>query len=229
MLFLWKAFKLLLKGLLGFVAVILLYVVCAQGLSAIRVNTEPIKARRTIPVYVRTNGVHTDILVPVKNEYINWRDTFPVSSFANVDTTFSYLAFGWGDKGFYLDTPTWDDLKASTAFKALFFMSSTAMHVTYKRNEPKENEDCVKLLISEDAYQKLCAEIAASFAREKSGIQRIDHPGYGEHDNFYEAIGTYSFLKTCNVWTGRCLKNSTITIGYWTPFDWNVMHSLRNY
>lgn len=62
------------------------------------------------------------------------------------NTDFNYIAFGWGDKGFYLDTPTWADLKFSTAFKAAFWMGQSAMHTTYYR-EVKEGEDCKRLCL----------------------------------------------------------------------------------
>ncbi|MCD6066994.1 MAG: hypothetical protein K0S33_1820 [Bacteroidetes bacterium] len=226
--FLFRSLKFVLKLLLGFVAFIIVYFLCAQGLSAIKVNTQNVSAENTIPIYIKSNGVHTDIVVPATNSIVNWRDTFAVNTFEKVDSTFQYLSFGWGDKGFYLDTPTWDDLKASTAFKALFFMSNTAMHVTYRKKEPQLNEDCVQLLISEEIYKKLCTEISSSFKRADSKIQLIALPGYGDNDNFYEAEGTYSFLKTCNVWTGQCLKNSDICVGFWTPFDWNVLGSVSD-
>jgi len=59
--------------------------------------------------------------IPTQNEFIDW--TTKVSP----DDTKGkkkgdWLAFGWGDKGFYLNTPTWADLKFSTAVKAAFWM-----------------------------------------------------------------------------------------------------------
>ena len=45
-----------------------------------------------------------------------------------------YVAFGWGDRGFYLETPTWDDLKYSTVLKALFWHSPAVMHVSFYKN-----------------------------------------------------------------------------------------------
>lgn len=51
---------------------------------------------------------------------MDWSQKIPFSQTKGKSTDFNYIAFGWGDKGFYLDTPTWADLKFSTAFKAAF-------------------------------------------------------------------------------------------------------------
>ena len=42
-----------------------------------------------------------------------------------------YISIGWGDKGFYLDTPTWAELKLSTALIAGFGLGNAALHITY--------------------------------------------------------------------------------------------------
>ena len=67
---------------------------------------------------------------------VDWIITFCLSKCCaentkSKDSTAEYLAFGWGDKGFYLDTPEWSDLKASTAFKAAFALGNSAMHTTF--------------------------------------------------------------------------------------------------
>ena len=69
---------------------------------------------------------------------------------------------GWGDKGFYLDTPSWADLKFSTAFKAVFGINTAAIHATYYK-ELKENELCKKIEISKEQYKDLVAYIQKSF------------------------------------------------------------------
>src|SRR5687767_14278878 len=75
-----------------------------------------------VTLFVRTNEVHTDIVMPVVHEElgIDWRDVFPPKHFrANVRQD-KYVAVGWGNRGFFVETPTWADLKISTAATALF-------------------------------------------------------------------------------------------------------------
>ena len=108
--------------------------------------------------------------MPTKHPLKDWRNHFIPSTFEKVDSTFEYVSVGWGDKGFYLETPTWDDLKFSTAFKAAFFMSSTAMHVTYKKQTPVECATCKKLILTEEQYKKLIIYIYSSFQKKNESL-----------------------------------------------------------
>lgn len=214
------------KSILFLIAFILLYLLLAWLLPKIKVNSDYKPQEKGIEIFVASNGVHTDFVVPTKHDLKDWRKDFNPNEFESVDTTFEYVSLGWGDKGFFLNTPTWSDLKFSTAFKAAFFMSSTAMHVTYKKRKPLETESCKKLILTEEQYIKLIAYISSSFKKEKETIALINHPGYNEFDNFYEADGTYSFLKTCNVWTGNGLQHIGVKVGCWTPLENGVMESV---
>jgi uncharacterized protein (TIGR02117 family) len=130
---------------------------------------------------------------------------------------------GWGDKGFYIDTPTWEDLKASTAFKAAFGLGSTAMHISFRKAPPRPGELCKKLILSEKQYQLLVKYIQSSFRMKEGKPELIKHPGYSEQDCFYEANGSYSMFRTCNVWTGNGLRTIGNRIGSWTPFHRGVL------
>jgi uncharacterized protein (TIGR02117 family) len=225
MLLLKRSIKIILKTLLGFVVFILLYLLFAWLLPKIKLNSDYKPAQQGIEVFVSSNGVHTDFVVPTNTPLKDWRNDFLPNTFESVDTTYEYVSLGWGDKGFFLNTPTWADLKFSTAFKAAFFMSSTAMHVTYKKHKPKEGASCKKLLLTEAEYKKLIAYVYSSFQLKDNTVQLINHPGYNEFDNFYEANGTYSFLKTCNVWTGQGLNEIGAKVGCWTPFESALMNN----
>lgn len=225
--FLKRALRILLKTLLGFVVFVLLYLCCAFLFSRISVNGDFEQPSEGITIFVESNGVHTDIVVPAKSELTDWTKLLPYSDYEDADSSCKYIAFGWGDKGFYLDTPTWGDLKFSTAFKAVFFLGSTAMHVTYKNHEPSNPERSRKIVITRDEYRKLITYIRSSFENDSKGnIMLIDHKGYGTHDKFYEAEGTYSFINTCNVWTGKGLRETGVRVGWWTPFDSSVFNEL---
>jgi uncharacterized protein (TIGR02117 family) len=223
-----KALRIFLRSFLVFTGVIALYFLCAWSFCRITVNNDFTAAKNGVKIFVRTNGVHCDVIVPAHHGAVNWFAELPPSDFEMVDTTFSYAAFGWGDKGFYINTPNWSDLKFSTAFNALFWMSSTAMHVNWWKHSPQENADCRSIIISEGSYTKLTAYIHAGFLSDASGkFQLIDHAGYTSYDRFYEAIGTYSLFNTCNVWSGNALSAAGIKVGYWTPFDRGLMNSLK--
>ena len=117
-----------------------------------------------ITIYVRSTGVHTEICMPIENEYQNWTDIIPLNAFQDASRT-EFIAIGWGDKGFFIDTPTWAELKVSTALTAVFLPSPTAMHVEYC-NKPEKSEVCKKVQISLVQYRKLCKYIEESFDKK---------------------------------------------------------------
>lgn len=221
-----KIVRYLLRTLLVIALLVIMYLLCAFLFSRIAVNDDFVQPAQGITIYIESNGVHTDIVVPARNGIMDWTAKLPYQHFEKADTSFEYIAFGWGDKGFYLDTPTWADLKFSTAFEAVFFLGSTAMHVTYKRQPPKEFKLSRKIVITEEQYRKLIAYIVSSFQESNKNFIPIAHPGYSKYDCFYEAHGTYSFLKTCNVWTGEGLDATGVRVGWWTPFDSSVFNEL---
>jgi len=193
------------------------YLIC----SNIVVNKHSNNAAE-MEIFIASNGVHTDLIFPVRTPHIAWDTLFKPQTFKGVDSTFEYIAMGWGDKGFYLETPTWADLKASTAFKAAFFLSSSAMHVSYhKKIKPSQSVRSIK--ISAQQYQKLINFYQSNFQRKEKEIQLIKDKGYTAYDNFYEAKGTYSFLKTCNVFTNDALKYASVKAPYWSPFEGGLM------
>lgn len=213
----------ILRFLLGIIAFILLYLLFAFLLPYCKANSSFKNASDGIEIYVQSNGVHTDIVMPIKSEHINWNEVLPYSDFVNVNSNYNYVAIGWGDKGFFLDTPTWDDLTFSTAFKAAFGLGTTAMHVTYKYKTPKINESCKKIIITKEQYKKLITAILEAFELKNEKPIWINHKGYTQQDCFYEAKGTYSMFYTCNVWTGQTLKAAGIKIGVWTPLESGIV------
>ena len=215
------SFKIFYKSIAVFVVFILVYILCGFGLSKISVN-ENISQKQEVEIFIKTNGVHTDIVVPIQNEIKDWRKEIKFSHTKSQDSIMNYLAFGWGDKGFYLDTPEWADLKFSTAFKAATGLSTTAMHTTFY-NTMIENESCKKVIISQENYQKLVNYISNSFLRDsKQQVQWLSGHSYSKNDAFYNANGRYSLFKTCNSWANSSLKESNQKAAFWTPYDGGI-------
>lgn len=212
----WNIFK---KILLGILIFLVLYISLAFIFSKITVNSEPDTAEKPIAIYIKTNGVHTDIVVPVNNSIKDWRDQIQFEHTKSKDTTYQFIGFGWGDKGFYLNTPQWSDLKVSTAVNAAFYFGTSAMHATFYKNL-NENKSCIKVDISAENYKKLTAYIENSFQQNASGNPiLINAPTYGNHDSFYEANGKYSLFYTCNSWANQALKAANQKAAFWTLTD----------
>lgn len=222
--YLKKHLKTLSFTILGIVSFVILYIIAVLILSRIPVNSDVAKADKGIEIYLLSNGVHTDVVVPVKSKIIDWSDKVQFQNTKSKDTTAKYLAFGWGDKGFYLNTPTWADLKFSTAFKAASGLSSSAMHCTfYKRM--KEDELCRKIIITEKQYEQLAEFIQNSFQMKNGqNVNIVTDAVYGNHDVFYEAKGSYNLFYTCNTWTNNALKSANQKACLWTVYDKGILY-----
>ncbi|MEM6319778.1 MAG: TIGR02117 family protein [Bacteroidota bacterium] len=205
-----------------------LYFVVGTGLGRIGVAEEA-GAPDEMDIYILTNGVHTDLVLPTVTPTIDWSSLVKYENTKQKATNFPHLSIGWGDKGFYLDTPTWAELKFSTAFKAATGLSAAAIHTTYYRRM-QENEDCVKIGISTEQYQRLVNFIMKDFVRQPNGdlIHIETDAVYGGADAFYDAKGSYSFLNTCNSWTNQALKAAGQKASWWTPFDKGIFYQYQS-
>ena len=210
---------------MGLVVFILVYVLMALALSRIPVNRHPDKG--DIAIYINSNGVHTDIVVPIKNDVKDWTGDILYSHTRSKDSLMNYVAFGWGDKGFYLETPQWSDLKASTAAKAAFYLGTSAMH-TRLYKEVKEDEECIKIMITKADYALLVAYISDSFQVDNNKkIHWIAGHAYNNYDAFYEANRRYSLFYTCNTWANNALKAANQKAALWTPTDTGIFCHYR--
>lgn len=200
----------------------ILYFIAAFVLSRIAVNEKEV-TQADLSIYILTNGVHTDIVVPVETQEINWREWITHPNVIAQDTNYKYLSFGWGDKGFYLETPEWKDLKFSVAFKAAFGLSTSAMHTTFYKNM-KLNERCKEIKISMEQYKLLVANLKNGFSlnANQTPIHIPTNAVYNSTDAFYEGKGSYNFFKTCNTWANNSLKNSKLKACVWTIFDTGI-------
>lgn len=214
------------RFLLGILAFIVVYVLAMLGLSRITVNSEPEKSE-DVEIFINSNGVHTDIVVPVKNEIKDWSKDILFTHTKAKDSIMKYVAFGWGDKGFYLDTPEWSDLTAGTAAKAAFYLGTSAMHTRFYKNI-KTDEECVRVTISKKDYEGLVKYITESFKLDESHkIQWIAGRSYGNYDAFYEGTGKYSLFYTCNTWTNNALKAANQKAALWTTYDKGILCHYR--
>jgi uncharacterized protein (TIGR02117 family) len=209
--------------ILSFIAFVLLYLLSAYCLSRITVDKETGQPE-DMAIYIKTNGVHTDLVVPIKNEELDWSKEIKFSNAHLADTTkMKWLAMGWGDKGFYLQTPTWADLKFRVAFKAAFDLSTTAIHATFY-DSLHEGKSCKKIMISNGQYTRLINYITGSFQKDSAGhvIKIVTTANYNNADAFYEANSSYSLFHTCNTWANNGLKKCGQKACLWTPFDTEI-------
>lgn len=213
----------------AFVVVVVLYVIVAMVASLIPVNTDQPDTAKEYKIFIRSNGVHTDIVMPVKNDLVNWLDFVDPAHTRAGRISFEYVAFGWGDLGFYENTPEWKDITADVAFKALFLDSPAAMHVKF-RHFVIEDEYTIPIPVTSEQYLALADYIAGTFALDDNGAaQNIMGLYYDMTDTFYHANGSLNLLNTCNTWTNRGLKEAGLRASLWTPFTEGIFYSYSRY
>jgi uncharacterized protein (TIGR02117 family) len=195
------------------------YLIFALLISLIPANPFFEETEGGIEVMIISNGVHTDIGVPMSNEVVDWHSFLPMEEFNGGNASYQYVAFGWGDKGFYLNTPEWADLKVSTALNAMFLPSETAMHVSLYKEQPATGERIRKVSISKSEYRKLVAYIIDSFEKRNGKQVKAIEFNTTPTDKFFEAEGSYHLFYTCNSWANSGLIAAGIKTALWAPFD----------
>jgi len=193
------------------------------GLAALIGGMIPANANWRAPatgvtIYVETNGVHTGIVMPKVAAGVDWRGLLRPEHLADPRyAAYDHAAFGWGERAFYLETPTWADVRPLTVLKAALGSDRTLVHVDHLPR-PRIGEDVRALVLRPAEYRRLAAFLRASFAGRPGHLR-----GYADHDVFYDARGRYDAIRTCNAWTGDALRHAGVRVGAWTPFSSSVM------
>ncbi|MCJ8164476.1 TIGR02117 family protein [Pontibacter sp. E15-1] len=212
------------------VGTVALFLLCAAVLGSIPVNNGFAQAHtedERVEIFVTSNGVHTDFVVPVATPYMDWRQKVPLEHFPAADSSYTYLAFGWGDRRFFMQTPSWRDLTPGVALSASLWPTPAAMHVAYVSSKLIPTRQQQPVLLSPEQYQQLVAYIDASFQKENGAYRHISGSGYTGQDTFYEANGKFYILHNCNNWVSKGLKAAGIPTALWAPLPFAVMRYLR--
>ena len=201
--------------ILALAAVPLAYVLAALVGSFVPVNRGWTEPEKGITVYLANNGVHADIVMPVRAAGLDWEPLTPKSEFAAPDPDARWVAFGSGEERVYLETPRWRDITPRTIWSALTG-GRRVMHVEWV-SSPAHVDRAIRLRPEE--YRRLWAAIRADFELDGNGKpRRIDRPGYGRSDAFFWATGRFHALKTCNTWAAGRLRVAGVETSLWPPF-----------
>ena len=191
--------------------------------GALPVNRDWTPPREGVRIYVEDNGIHTGLVLPVAAAGVDLADLSPAAVLR--DPRYAghrWRSYGWGDRDFYVDTPTWADLSPRTVLRAGIGSETTVMHVDFIP-EPQVGDGVRSVVLRPHEYRRLAAFVRASFAAGAGGAAM---PGYAAYDAFYPATGRYSAARTCNAWTGEALAFAGMRVGRWTPFPSTVMRWL---
>jgi len=222
-----KILKLVFYPIFIIIFLILLYVLCAFLFSRITVNPVENTNLHEIDIYLISNGFHSDIVVPIESKEMDWSEIIKYEHTLSNDSSYNFIAFGWGDRKFYLETPTWSHLKYDVAFQALFFLNQSAIHATFFR-EMYESESCIKISLSSQDYRKLAVYIIGELMIDENGkVLQIKNLQYDDNDAFYEAKGSFTLFYTCNTWVNDALKSANQKACLWTPFEEGILYQYQ--
>lgn len=186
-------------------------------LGLIPVNSDFQPNPEGVEVLFLSSSVHADLILPIETETISWREQFSPEHFRGDTSSASLIAIGWGDREFFINTPTWAELRLGTALKALFWPSEACLHV-YLTNKASLPENIRAVMVSVPQYKRLVDYVQQSFRHAQNG-KKIPIPtvAYGSNDAFFEAHGSYNGFNTCNTWVGRAMRVTGISTGWLTP------------
>lgn len=170
-----------------------------------------------ITIHIATNGHHTGLILPAADAGVDWALLVRPEDLPDPGRYGRYLLFGWGDRDFYLNTPTWADLRPVTALSAIIGSGGSLVHVDHL-DRPEEAVTVRAITLRPAEYRRLVRFITARF---EPGGRAI--PGYGAADVFYPARGRYSLFYTCNSWTADALAEAGVRVALWSPFSGGVM------
>ena len=166
--------------------------------------------------------IHTDIALPLD---ARTRERFGFLEEAGVPVGHPggvWLIVGWGGRAFYLETPTWADLRPGPVLRAATWDDSV-LHVDVSGPILLPQEGVLAFDLTEEARERLELAILATF-EDSVGIPDA---GYGATDRFFEATGGFNLLLGCNTWTGAILREAGLRTGAWTPLPRALLWSLR--
>lgn len=202
----------------------LLYLVLAIIGALIPVNTDYRPENPEIEIYLQQSGVHTDIVVPFKNEFKNWGETVSQKHSLSSISEANFIKFGWGDLEFFRKTPHWEDLTLKTGFRALFMKTPAALHLEFSEEIPITDKS-ISLKIDPVQYKKLIQYLEKSFLLNEDGkVQPVKDLHYNQNDAFYLANGSLNLFNTCNTWANKALKASEVKTCLWTPFPQGIFY-----
>jgi len=201
---------------------LLLYLAAAGAGSLIPRNASWEEPADGVLLFVRNNGIHVDLVLPASAAGIDLYRLVPPGDVGNPDQAAGWVAFGWGQREFYLETPRWSDLKVRNATRAVFG-GPALMHVEHL-GRPQPSSRTRPLRLDDRAYRRLVAAVARGFQRGEDGRPvPLPGSGYGSADVFYEADGRYDALRTSNQWTADVLASAGVKVGVWTPLASGLM------
>ena len=206
---------------------LVLYVAAAVVLGLIPVNRAAPVNDRGILVFLRSNGVHAEIAVPIKTDEMDWGTELyqPFVTYGGARP--SFVSFGWGDAQFYVETRRFREMRPWSALSALAGRNGSVIHAEHIPGPSSARGDAT-MVLSPQQYRRLAGYIRDSLQRTPSGLVILaTDNNFGHGDRFFVARGSYGPVSTCNEWVRRGLAAAGVRTAAWAPLDWPLFWHAR--
>jgi uncharacterized protein (TIGR02117 family) len=203
------------SGASAILAALLLCLACASPLAEPAFRG-PVAKIASVVNY----GWHSSIVL--KRAEISPRVLAEIRDFPDAD----YLEFGWGDWDYYQAA----DPGVGLALKAAFGSSGSVLHVTGIKGAPGAyfpGSEIVEIPLSEEAFQRMIAFLASTFARPYAGAPAEARPGLDPRSKFYRANGRFHLFRTCNTWVAEALREAGLPVSSFTLTAGGLMNQVK--
>ena len=129
-----------------------------------------------------------------------------LATYPNAD----WFEIGWGDRGFYFDVPTLQDVTFAVGAKALLVPSESVMHIATGYgwiDDVFSRSDSISLRLAPESFENLVDAIAGQVDLQAPLRESLYGTGH-----FYEGAGAYHMFNTCNSWVGQMLRGAGIAV-----------------
>lgn len=159
-------------------------------------------APKTEIIYVIATGWHTEVALPAD------RITGGLRIFKQDFGGARWLAFGWGERSFFMAAHP----GIGEALRAVFPATSVLL-VTGLAQPPQPSADVVPLRVSAGGLAQLSRYIWSYVSiPPNGGAPQPLAPGPVPGSAFYASAGTYDLFHTCNTWTAEALHVAGVDI-----------------
>lgn len=215
----WNAIK---RFIALVIAIVILAAIAGWAGSSIARNSDWEEPSNGIPIMLATNGVHTELVLPIDHNGKDWRIVFPGAGDPIKGKSPTHIAIGFGERDVFLNTPTFYDMKLSTALNVATSGGAGMIRIIPLRN-PKTSANRRAFTVSDDQYAKLAAALEADLAPVSTGEPRMFETSSYDRGRYYLSLQRYTLINTCNQWTSDRLAMAGVRTGWFTPFSGGVM------
>lgn len=165
--------------------------------------------------------IHYDILLPATPEI---REVFAFAADAGVPIDapgVEWLSVGWGSRAFYTTTGDYSEISLAAIWTAV--NGDAAVMRLDVLGALAEHPQLRAVRVSTPQLEVMSAKIRNDLPDKP---EALPIPGFSDTDAFFPARGTFSLLRTCNVWVGDMMQGAGLDFGIWTPTPFAVTLAL---